>query len=327
MGANEQRVDSEGTSIDGFVTLLNDFAALPEQALSQRARGRDGLRRVRHAPSSTPRTAPMLSRPRAGFAGFLAILLVGGLGFAIWTEPHGCLGCDDALMVAPSAQASDTARPPSRFQYTADLGEILKQEPSQWALSLDQASKTAEVHGEELSSEPMPKFAAIQIDASGAPSPMTTSATGQLYQQRSLTEARPPRHSGRLPAVVVEVSDAKPKPVTLAAANEIFVDLWKTIGDSRLIMDLIHRDMETLKARTGSRIPDSVGSAPLVVYRPNGEPAGPDFYRNVRIRLQTRLNYLETKVDITDLAMDSSYDDVRILEEQVKQELAALDLP
>jgi len=221
MGANKQRVDSDGTSIDGFVTLLNDFAALPEQALSQRARGRDGLRRVRHAPSSTPRTAPMLSRPRAGFAGFLAILLVGGLGFAIWTEPHGCLGCDDALMVAPSAQASDTARAPSRFQYAANLGEILKQEPSQWALSLDQASKTAEVHGEELSSEPMPKFAAIQIDASVAPSPMTTSATGRLYQPRSLTEARPPQHNGRLPTVVVEVSDAKPKPVTLTAANEI----------------------------------------------------------------------------------------------------------
>ena len=221
MGANKQRVDSDGTSIDGFVTLLNDFAALPEQALSQRAHGRDGLRRVRQAPSSTPRTAPTLWRPRVGFAGFLVTLLVGWLAFTIWTEPHGCLGCDDALMVAPSAQASDTTNTPSRFQYTANLGEILKQEPSQWALSLDQASKTAEVHGEELSSEPKPKFAAIQIDASVAPSPMTTSATGRLYQPRSLTEARPPRHSGRLPAVVVEVSDAKPKPVTLAAANEI----------------------------------------------------------------------------------------------------------
>jgi hypothetical protein len=221
MRANKQRIDSDDTSIDGFVTLLNDFAVLPEQALSQRARSEDGVRRARHAPSSTPRTAPTLSRPRASFAGFLAILLVGGLGFTIWSEPHGCLGCDDALMVAPSAQASDTTNTPSRFQYTANLGEILKQEPSHWALSLDQASKTAEVRGEEPSSQPMPKFAAAQIDASGAPSPMTTSATGRLYQPRSLTEARPPQHNGRLPTVVVEVSDAKPKPVTLAAANEI----------------------------------------------------------------------------------------------------------
>lgn len=221
MRANEQRVDSDDTSIDGFVTLLNDFAALPEQAPAQRARGGDGLRRVRHAASSTPRTAPTLSRTRAGFAGFLAILLVGGLGFTIWTGPHSCLGCDDALMVAPSAQASDNANTPSRFHYAAYFGEILKQEPSQWALSLDQASNTAEVRGEELTSEPMPKLAAAQIDASVAPSPMTTSATGRLYQPRSLTEARPPQHNGRLPAVVVEVSDAKPKPVTLTAANEI----------------------------------------------------------------------------------------------------------
>jgi len=221
MRANEQRVDSDDTSIDGFVTLLNDFAALPEQAPAQRARGGDGLRRVRHAASSTPRTAPTLSRTRAGFAGFLAILLVGGLGFTIWTGPHSCLGCDDALMVAPSAQASDNANTPSRFHYAVYFGEILKQEPSQWALSLDQASNTAEVRGEELTSEPMPKLAAAQIDASVAPSPMTTSATGRLYQPRSLTEARPPQHNGRLPAVVVEVSDAKPKPVTLTAANEI----------------------------------------------------------------------------------------------------------
>jgi len=221
MRANEQRVDSDDTSIDGFVMLLNDLAALPERAPAQGARGGDGLRRVRHATSSTPRTAPTLSRTRAGFAGFLAIVLVGGLGFTIWTEPHGCHGCGDPLVVAPSAQASDHANTPSRFQYTANFGEILKQEPSQWALSLDQASKTAEVRGEELSSEPMPKLAAAQIDASVAPSPMTTSATGRLYQPRSLTEARPPQHNGRLPTVVVEVSDAKPKPVTLAAANEI----------------------------------------------------------------------------------------------------------
>ena len=221
MRANEQRVDSDDTSIDGFVMLLNDFAALPERAPAQGARGGDGLRRVRHAASSTPRTAPTLSRTRAGFAGCLAILLVGGLGFTIWTEPHGCLGCDDALIVAPSARASDNANTPSRFQYTANFGEILKQEPSQWALSSDQASKTAEVRGEELSSEPMPKLAAAQIDTSVAPWPMTSSATGRLYEPQTLTESMASRHGRRIPAVAEELSDAKPKPVTPTAANEI----------------------------------------------------------------------------------------------------------
>ena len=221
MRANEQRVDSDDTSIDGFVTLLDDFAALPERAPAQGARGGDGLRRVRHAASSTPRTPLTLSRTREGFAGFLAILLVGGLGFTIWTGPHSCLGCGDALMVAPSAQASDNANTPSRFQYTANFGEILKQEPSQWALSLDQASKTAEVRGEELTSKPMPKLAAAQIDASVAPSPMTTSATGRLYQPQTLTESVASRHGRRIPAVAEEISDAKPKPLKLTAANEI----------------------------------------------------------------------------------------------------------
>ncbi len=221
MRANEQRVDSDDTSIDGFVMLLNDLAALPERAPAQGARGGDGLRRVRHATSSTPRTAPTLSRTRAGFAGFLAIVLVGGLGFTIWTEPHSCRGCGDPLVIAPSAQASDNANTPSRFQYTANFGEILKQEPSQWALSLDQASKTAEVRGEELSSEPMPKLAAAQIDASVAPSPMTTSATGRLYDPQTLTESVASRHGRRIPAVAEEISDTEPKPVMLVAANEI----------------------------------------------------------------------------------------------------------
>lgn len=116
-------------------------------------------------------------------------------------------------------------------------------------------------------------------------------------------------------------------PAEITEANEIFVELWKSIGDSRLIMDLIHADMEILKARTGTRISGTAGSAPLSVYRPSGVTVGPDFYRNVRVRLQTRLTYIETKVEITDLAMDSSYDEIRILEEQVKEELAALDLP
>lgn len=221
MRANEQRVDTDDTSIDGFVTLLSDFAALPQRAPAQGARGGDGLRRVRHAASNTPRNAPTLSRTRAGFAGFLASLLVGGLGFTFWTGPHGCLGCDDALVVAPSAQASDNANTASPFQYTANFGEFLKQQPSQSAFGLDQASKTAEERGEELSSEPMPKLAAAQIDASVARSPMTTSATGRLYEPQTLTPGVTSRHSRRLPAVAQEISDAEPKPVKLTAVNEI----------------------------------------------------------------------------------------------------------
>jgi hypothetical protein len=116
-------------------------------------------------------------------------------------------------------------------------------------------------------------------------------------------------------------------PADLTASNQIFVELWKTIGDSRLIMELIQSDMSILRARTGSRIPGSIATSPSLIYRPTGELVGPGYYREVRIRLQARLNYLETEVTVIDIAMDSDNEDLRMLEQQIKEELAALSQP
>ncbi len=116
-------------------------------------------------------------------------------------------------------------------------------------------------------------------------------------------------------------------PAEIAASNRIFIDLWKSIGDTRLVMELIRQDMNTLKARTGSRIPGSARSSSAATYRPSGELLGPSFYRDIRNRLEARLRYLEIKIEVTDLAMDIDYENMRSLEEQVKEELAALDVP
>lgn len=110
-------------------------------------------------------------------------------------------------------------------------------------------------------------------------------------------------------------------------SNAIFVGLLKDIGDTTLLMKLIQRDMATLKARTGTRITGSNLSAPLKIIRPSGVPEDPNFYRNVRRRLEARLNYLETKVEITDMALESEASELRRFEEQVKAELAALEVP
>lgn len=115
-------------------------------------------------------------------------------------------------------------------------------------------------------------------------------------------------------------------PGEIARSEQIFADLWNSIGDTRLVMELIRRDMNTLKARTGSRIPGSASSAAETIYRASGEIEGPNFYRNVRMRLEARLEYLESRVEVTDFALQSGYDDVRMLEQEVKQELAALGL-
>jgi hypothetical protein len=111
------------------------------------------------------------------------------------------------------------------------------------------------------------------------------------------------------------------------ASNRIFVNLLKEIGDTTLIMVLIQRDMNTLKGRTGTHIVGSRISSPVRIIRPSGIPEEPNYYRNVRLRLEARLNYLETKVEISDLAVDSDDEEIRRFEEQIKSELAALEIP
>ena len=113
----------------------------------------------------------------------------------------------------------------------------------------------------------------------------------------------------------------------VAAANQIFTDLWRSIGDSTLVMELIRRDMDILRSRTGSRIAKSASSSPAMTYRQDGVLESPNFYRDVRLRLEARLNYLETKVKITDLAAQEDEEQIRRLEEQVRAELAALGRP
>lgn len=113
----------------------------------------------------------------------------------------------------------------------------------------------------------------------------------------------------------------------VAVANQIFADLWRSIGDSTLVMELIRRDMDILRSRTGSRIARSASSSPAMTYRQDGALESPNFYRDVRLRLEARLNYLETKVEVTDIAAQSDAEEIRLLEEQVRAELAALGRP
>lgn len=111
------------------------------------------------------------------------------------------------------------------------------------------------------------------------------------------------------------------------ASNRIFLGLLQEIGDTRLIMKLIERDMNTLKVRTGTHIPGSGISGSMQIVRPSGLIEDPDFYRNIRLRLEARLNYLETRVEISDIALESDDNGLRMFEEQVKSDLAGLEIP
>lgn len=116
-------------------------------------------------------------------------------------------------------------------------------------------------------------------------------------------------------------------PEEIDRSNAIFLSLLKEIGDTTLIMKLVQRDMEILKQRTGSHIPGSHLTSPVKVIRPSGIPEDPLFYRNVRRRLEARLNYLETKVEISDIDFETEPTEIRMFEEQVRADLASLEIP
>lgn len=111
------------------------------------------------------------------------------------------------------------------------------------------------------------------------------------------------------------------------ASNRIFLDLLQEIGDTTLIMKLIRRDMNTLSSRTGTHIRGATSGGSTVILRPSGTTENPNFYRDIRLRLEARLSYLETKVEISDIALEFDDKELRRYEEQIKSELSALEFP
>ena len=130
--------------------------------------------------------------------------------------------------------------------------------------------------------------------------------------------------------LLVEVRESL---ATQLSADEIrasdirFLELWKSIGDRKLIMELIQRDLGILQSQTGTRITGSVVSSPAIVIKPTGEQLGPNYYGRIRSRLMARLDYLDARVDIVDPVLADEFEKTRQLETGIKQELASLDNP
>ena len=100
--------------------------------------------------------------------------------------------------------------------------------------------------------------------------------------------------------------------------------LVKSIGDHALIMELIRDDMNILRAQTGTRIPSGGNASSTVIFRPNGETVGPNFYRNVRSRLDARISFLDARVEINDDLVSEELERIKIQEAEVKAELSAM---
>ena len=142
---------------------------------------------------------------------------------------------------------------------------------------------------------------------------------------RALALARYKLAAERDHAALVQARDALANILTeeeIARSNELFVEMWVTFGDNRLILDLIHEDLKNLRVKTGSRIPgSSTGSLTIVA----GNGVGDDYYDKLRLRIEKRLEYLESSVGIIDIGIDEEVAEIKALEMDMRAELAALD--
>jgi hypothetical protein len=129
---------------------------------------------------------------------------------------------------------------------------------------------------------------------------------------------------------LVEARDSLSAKLTdeeIAESSRIFAELWNDMGDNRILLDLILDDLSILKERTGTRIPGAV-SGPLTVIDMSGSGAANErFYLEVEERLQTRLAYLKTNVEIIDIDTGDGNAVVQGLEDDMKKVIASLELP
>lgn len=117
---------------------------------------------------------------------------------------------------------------------------------------------------------------------------------------------------------------AELSPRQIERSDARFRELWRRYGDRALILELLRRDMEILRSRTGTRIASASNASPVVVLHRSGEQAGPVYFLDLRKRLADRLAYLNAKVEISDLAIADDLAGMQSDESEIRRELAAL---
>ena len=116
-------------------------------------------------------------------------------------------------------------------------------------------------------------------------------------------------------------------PDEIDVSNMTFFELWQRIGDNRLILDLVREDLDILSDRTGSRIPGANSGRLTIISGRRGTSGSDEYYEHIRSRVDSRLEYLDTHVDIIDIELEDELDEIRTLELQIRKEVAALESP
>lgn len=131
----------------------------------------------------------------------------------------------------------------------------------------------------------------------------------------------------RREAPLVQARDALEKAISneqRARADKLFAKLWPRYGDKKILLELIRKDLNTLRSRTGTRIPDASPRV-TIVNGYYGSPGSEEFYRQVRKQLDQRLKYLKAVVEIEDESLLAENSALNALESDLRRMAQALD--
>lgn len=128
--------------------------------------------------------------------------------------------------------------------------------------------------------------------------------------------------------LLIEVRDALVADLSVEEIRESdarFLELWKSIGDRKLLLELIRHDLDTLRSQTGTRIPGASSNSPGIILTPSGVTLSPNYYLEIRKRLKERIAYLDARVDVVDIVLAEEIEKARQMEASAREEIAAME--
>ena len=112
----------------------------------------------------------------------------------------------------------------------------------------------------------------------------------------------------------------------LAESDRFFIELRKEFGDLVLVRNAIRKDMELLRRRTGSRLSKTTSPMTIVEARRPGESrSGDDYYGQIERRIEERLKYIASRVDIDIIDLDTAKLDLETIDQHLAAHLSQID--
>ena len=113
--------------------------------------------------------------------------------------------------------------------------------------------------------------------------------------------------------------------VDLLASDRLYLQLRREYSDVVLILDLVKDDLDSMGARTGSRLSGGGGAVTIVDPRGGSSVSGDQYYRQVRRRIEARMNFIAQQLNMPDLDTDPKEVNVSELERYIETYVSRIE--